>query len=567
MQLEMKLEVDLTLLGSLAPSARSVEWDNERGRILVGTVGAELWEVDTAEGKNLHPEGPVLFGHFGGHYGGELWALACHPTLPQFCSAGDDKMLRVWSLFEKRMVRCNQLEMMSRACAYSPDGKQVAVGFGAPVKQTAKQFDGKFVIMNADDFAIVHEARDSQKWITELKYAPSGELLAVGSFDNRIYVYVFDGGVIKLQNMITQHNSFVTHVDFSVSANIMYLQSNCGAYELCFFEADTGMFIPAASRLKDVRFTQGVHAAQNDGSDVTACDCSLSSTKVSVACGDNFGRVRLYRYPVTSALAKCKEYRGHGAEVRKVRWSAGDSHLLTLAAHDRCVFQWEHVVDGALEAPGVVANEGADAKAAEQLAADIDAADDEDELSDDDADPREVLPGPRARRELLLREPLRPLPRVRRAEPAEPAPRLGRGGRDGGVVLPPYHRGSTWTCAFDPKSTRLVSVGADNDGSLAIWRSLSGEWHDGALLAAVQGGDRAVRFACFANAGLKDYEGYDLASGGDGHVYFWTLRGQTLTATDPVWGAADDQRVLCGGARPLHHGAAATSTSGRSGPA
>ncbi|KAH8097209.1 hypothetical protein JL720_91 [Aureococcus anophagefferens] len=533
MQLEMKLEVDLTLLGSLAPSARSVEWDNERGRILVGTVGAELWEVDTAEGKNLHPEGPVLFGHLGGHYGGELWALACHPTLPQFCSAGDDKMLRVWSLFEKRMVRCNQLEMMSRACV--------------------------------------------RKWITELKYAPSGELLAVGSFDNRIYVYVFDGGVIKLQNMITQHNSFVTHVDFSVSANIMYLQSNCGAYELCFFEADTGMFIPAASRLKDVRFTQGVHAAQNDGSDVTACDCSLSSTKVSVACGDNFGRVRLYRYPVTSALAKCKEYRGHGAEVRKVRWSAGDSHLLTLAAHDRCVFQ-----STALEAPGVVANEGADAKAAEQLAADIDAADDEDELSDDDADPSEmemtrgslvynalgdvvyptpnlvvvrqgraraeVLPGPRARRELLLREPLRPLPRVRRAEPAEPAPRLGRRGATAAVVLPPYHRGSTWTCAFDPKSTRLVSVGADNDGSLAIWRSLSGEWHDGALLAAVQGGDRAVRLACFANAGLKDYEGYDLASGGDGHVYFWTLRGQTLTATDPVWGAADDSRVLCGAA-------------------
>jgi len=149
-----------------------------------------------------------------------------------------------------------------------------------------------------------------------------------------------------------------------------------------------------------------------------------------VACGDNFGRVRLYRYPVTSALAKCKEYRGHGAEVRKVRWSAGDSHLLTLAAHDRCVFQWEHVVDdvadeerdakhgpkpegdaaaaaadgaapeeggqvdGALEAPGVVANEGADAKAAEQLAADIDAADDEDELSDDDADPSEVTSKP-----------------------------------------------------------------------------------------------------------------------------------------------------------------------------
>ena len=27
-------------------------------------------------------------------------------------------------------------------------------------------------------------------------------------------------------------------------------QANCGAYELCFYEADTGLFIPAASKLK-----------------------------------------------------------------------------------------------------------------------------------------------------------------------------------------------------------------------------------------------------------------------------------------------------------------------------
>lgn len=48
--------------------------------------------------------------------------------------------------------------------------------------------------------------------------------------------------------MISQHNSWIRHLDFS--ANSVYLQSNCGAYELCFFEADTGLFIPAASRLK-----------------------------------------------------------------------------------------------------------------------------------------------------------------------------------------------------------------------------------------------------------------------------------------------------------------------------
>lgn len=30
----------------------------------------------------------------------------------------------------------------------------------------------------------------------------------------------------------------------------LWCQANCGAYELCFYEADTGLFIPAASKLK-----------------------------------------------------------------------------------------------------------------------------------------------------------------------------------------------------------------------------------------------------------------------------------------------------------------------------
>ena len=96
-----------------------------------------------------------------------------------------------------------------------------------------------------------------------------------------MYVYAVDGGALRLQNMITQHDAAILRVDFSAPANVTYLRSNCAAGELCFFEADTGMFIPAASRLKDVKWhsltcplgwaVQGTHAAQNDGSRVTAC--------------------------------------------------------------------------------------------------------------------------------------------------------------------------------------------------------------------------------------------------------------------------------------------------------
>ena len=50
---------------------------------------------------------------------------------------------------------------------------------------------------------------------------------------------------------------------------------------------------------------QGVWSAQNEGCDVMSCDVNLASElgdKV-VATGDNYGRVRLFKYPVQSSYA------------------------------------------------------------------------------------------------------------------------------------------------------------------------------------------------------------------------------------------------------------------------
>ena len=348
--LDLRFSRDLFGLGSVKPCIRSVCWDNELARVLVGTLGAEIWELSAAEGMdNVYGDGPIAQGH----YGGELWGLSVHPTLPQFCTVGDDLMLRIWSLFDHKLLRANELEMMSRACCYSPDGSQIAVGYGAPVRVSAKQFDGKFVVLSADEFRLDHEARDSQKWITEMKYSPNGAYLAVGSFDNRIYIYDAGDGY-RLSSMIAQHNSYITHFDFSASSQ--YLMSNCGAHELCFFEADTGMHIPAASRLKDVKWgtqtsplswvTSGIWPPQADGTELTACDANLANAhgQFVIASGDNFGRLSLWRYPAVgeNGLPKGQRYYGHSAHVTKVRWASGDSHLLSISAHDRAVFQWAH---------------------------------------------------------------------------------------------------------------------------------------------------------------------------------------------------------------------------------
>ena len=47
----------------------------------------------------------------------------------------------------------------------------------------------------------------------------------------------------------------------------------------------------------------------------------------------------------------------------------------------------------------------------------------------------------------------------------------------------------------------------------------------------------------------RDTGGLELATGGDGHAYFWRVAGGTRDAAEPLWGAADPaQRRLCGAA-------------------
>ena len=61
-------------------------------------------------------------------------------------------------------------------------------------------------------------------------------MLAVGSHDNKIYIYNVDNTYSKYC-VFDKHNSFITSVDWSVDGE--YIRSVCGAYELLFFNVNT----------------------------------------------------------------------------------------------------------------------------------------------------------------------------------------------------------------------------------------------------------------------------------------------------------------------------------------
>ena len=360
---------------------RSVCFSSSHDRVLVGTQGAEIFELsyDGAEALALLHGGALV----SGHSKDELWGLACHPRLQEFCTVGDDCTLRVWSASERRQLHAEDLgaKNLARACAYSPDGSKIAVGFGGSLGRGKSRCDGMVRIYSVERDAeggactgvrVVHEMKEAKKWISDVKFSPDGKTLAVGAHDNCVYLYNASQQ-FRRKGKFNKHNSYITHLDFSSDGN--YLQSNCGAYELLFSDVSSGSQITSASSLRDVRWhtwtctlgwpVQGIWPAEADGTDVNAVCRDPSGTVV--ATGDDFGKVRLFRYPCASKSAAGLEFGGHCSHVTNVRFtSAADGaapSLISVGGNDRCILQWSFELDEDEAPPPAGAAAAAEAEA------------------------------------------------------------------------------------------------------------------------------------------------------------------------------------------------------------
>ncbi|CAM9949274.1 unnamed protein product, partial [Phaeothamnion confervicola] len=87
--------------------------------------------------------------------------------------------------------------------------------------------------------------------------------------------------------------------------------------------------------------SQGIFPPGSDGTDVNAV-CRSPDGSV-LATGDDFGTVKLFRYPCVARAATAKSYRGHSSHVTGVVFARAGGEkrvLLSTGGNDRTLLHW-----------------------------------------------------------------------------------------------------------------------------------------------------------------------------------------------------------------------------------
>lgn len=273
----------------------------------------------------------------------------------------DDSTVRVWSSASKSLLKLVSLNVAEdgeqldldphtgelsdgarlRSVSISPQDLFIAVG--------AK--DGTLRIINSKDFTVIKHIKERNKWISEIKFNPNNSLMAVGSHDGYIDVYMVPD--FRRKYALRKHSSFITHFDWSLDSS--YLQSNCGAYELLYWDMTQGKQLTnGANQLRDETWdeitcvynwsTQGIWEEGLDGTDINMV--SRSTTKLFgeyhlLASCDDKKSVKVYKHPCLKKGAGSVKGLGHSSFVTNVRFSKGDEYLYSTGGRDGSVLVWK----------------------------------------------------------------------------------------------------------------------------------------------------------------------------------------------------------------------------------
>ncbi|KAK7066468.1 Echinoderm microtubule-associated protein-like 5, partial [Halocaridina rubra] len=190
----------------------------------------------------------------------------------------------------------------------------------------------------------VYRINDRKEVCHDLKYSPCGAYLAVASNDNFVDIYAVESAYKRVQ-ILSGASSFITHIDWSTNSE--YLQLNSGASERLIYNV-SGESIVDESDIPEIEWSSwtgvlgkqvaGLWHKYADVSDINAADANFYYN--CIVTGDDFGLVKLFRFPCPKRGSKCRSFMGHSEHVTNVRWTNDSEYVISVGGADHAVFQW-----------------------------------------------------------------------------------------------------------------------------------------------------------------------------------------------------------------------------------
>ncbi|KAM9016266.1 echinoderm microtubule-associated protein-like 4 isoform 5-T5 [Ara ararauna] len=272
----------------------------------------------------------------------ELWGLASHPFKDLFLTCAQDRQVCMWNSVDHTLEWTRLLDEPGHCADFHPSGAVVAIG----------THSGRWFVLDAETRDLVSIHTDGNEQLSVMRYSVDGTLLAVGSHDNFIYLYVVteNGRKYSRYGKCTGHSSYITHLDWSPDNK--YIMSNSGDYEILYWDIPSGCkLIRNRSDCKDIDWTTytcvlgfqvfGVWPEGSDGTDINALVRSRNRKVIAVA--DDFCKVHLFQYPCSKPKAPSHKYSAHSSHVTNVSFTHSDCHLISTGGKDMSIIQWKLV--------------------------------------------------------------------------------------------------------------------------------------------------------------------------------------------------------------------------------
>eukprot|EP00892_Ulva_mutabilis_P002986 jgi/Ulvmu1/12689/UM094_0047.1 len=271
-------------------------------------------------------------------------ACATHPLKPHvYASAGAAGKVFLWHAGRRAPLGGGPITTAAgsvTALAFSPSGAHLALGLSS----------GHIDVRDQQRRQLCYIAACAGR-VNDLKYAPeerstaqrSTALLAVAGSDCSVTLLAVARGY-RVAARCRGHSAAVAHLDFSVDATL--LRSVCSACEVLYWDMPCGTRLTCCQRdqawatwTAKVGFpVMALWRAGDDRSDINAV-CRAPS-RALVAAADDFGSVRLARFPCVMRDTPLQRHRAHAAHVTAVRFLCDSRRIVSGGGGDACVMQW-----------------------------------------------------------------------------------------------------------------------------------------------------------------------------------------------------------------------------------